>query len=80
MNTVTERVVIIDSDGRIKLPERALRRMTSRRLILRELDGKLELEPLPRAEEVRGKYRGLLKKRIEDIEEDQERLLERGTR
>ena len=40
----------------------------------------LELEPIPEPENVRGKYRGLLDKDIQEIEEDQETFIREGKR
>ncbi len=72
--------VELDSRGRLLLPAEIRKRLGSRRFLLKESDGALKLEPLPRAEEVRGKYKGLIKKSMEDLEEDQERFLEEGGR
>jgi hypothetical protein len=48
--------------------------------MLNKRDGRLELEPIPEPEGVRGKYRGLLEKDISKLEEDQETFVREGKR
>ena len=71
-----EIVVEIDSKGRIVIPSKLRRDLTSKRMILRKVDDHLELIPLPNPASLKGKYR--IEGSLEDIEELQEqRLLER---
>ncbi len=72
--------VEIDKRGRLLLPAEIRNRIGSRRFLLKEVEGKLDLEPLPRPEEVKGKHRGLLEKDIQELEEDQEKFVNRGSR
>ena len=62
------------------LPSEIREEFGTRRFVLNKMDGRLELEPIPEAESVKGKYRGLIKKEISKVEEDQERLLREGKR
>jgi len=62
------------------LPSEVRRKLAARRFALKLKRGKLELEPPLTPESVRGKYRGLLKGDLEEIEEMQERFLLEGKR
>lgn len=71
-----EIVVEIDAKGRIVIPSSLRRRLSSKRMILRSVDDRLELIPLPDPKSLRGKYK--IAGKMEDIEEQQEqKLLER---
>ena len=62
----------IDGKGRITLPK-AFREKCGGKVVIKEADGYLEIHPMPSYKESRGRYP--LKKRIEDVEEDEETLL-----
>ncbi|MHA1606751.1 MAG: hypothetical protein ACTSWP_04310 [Candidatus Freyarchaeota archaeon] len=69
-------VTPIDGKGRISLPKK-FREKCGRKVIIKEANGYLEVHPLPNYRESKGKYP--LKKSIEEVEEDEEKLLlERG--
>ncbi|MEM3027774.1 MAG: hypothetical protein QW220_03500 [Candidatus Bathyarchaeia archaeon] len=71
-----EIVVEMDAKGRILIPSSLRRGLTSKRMILKRVDDRLELIPLPNPSSLKGKYR--IEGRMEDIEELQEqKLLER---
>ena len=72
--------VSLDSRGRLLLPSEIREEFGTRRFVLNKMDGRLELEPIPEAESVKGRYRGLIKKEISKVEEDQERLLREAKR
>ena len=72
--------VSLDSRGRLLLPSEIREEMGTRRFMLSKREGRLELEPIPEPESVRGKYRGLLGKDISRVEEDQERFIGEGRR
>jgi DNA-binding transcriptional regulator/RsmH inhibitor MraZ len=72
--------VSLDSRGRLLLPSDVREELGTSRFILSKRDGMLELEPIPEPENVRGKYRGLLDKDIQEIEEDQETFIREGKR
>ena len=74
------RTVELDKRGRLLLPAEIRNRIGSKRFLLKEAEGKIELEPLPSPKKVKGKYQGLLDKSMEDLEEDQEKLVKRGDR
>ncbi|KXB03856.1 hypothetical protein AKJ45_00340 [candidate division MSBL1 archaeon SCGC-AAA261F19] len=74
------KIIELDKRGRLLLPAEERNRIGSRRFLLRKRGGKLELEPLPDAEEVKGKYKGLIDKKLTDLEEDQEKLVRSGER
>ena len=72
--------VELDRKGRLLLPAEIRREAGSRRFIVRVEDGKIELHPVPDPKSVRGKYRGLLRVSMEELEEAQERFVEKGRR
>lgn len=74
------KTVELDDRGRLLLPAEIRNRLGTNRYLLKESEEKLELEPLPRAEEVKGKYEGLLDKSLEELEEDQEKFVRQGGR
>ncbi|KXA91083.1 hypothetical protein AKJ65_07410 [candidate division MSBL1 archaeon SCGC-AAA259E19] len=74
------KIVELDKRGRLLLPAEKRNKIGSKRFLLRESKGKLELEPLPNAEEIRGKYKGLVDKDLDELEEDQEEFVRQGER
>jgi bifunctional DNA-binding transcriptional regulator/antitoxin component of YhaV-PrlF toxin-antitoxin module len=72
--------VELDRKGRLLLPAEIRREAGSRRFTVRVEDGKIELCPVPDPKSVRGKYRGLLRVSMEELEEAQERFVEKGRR
>lgn len=74
------KTVELDKRGRLLLPAEIRNKIKSKRFLLKESGEKLELEPLPKAEEVKGKYKDLLEKDLEGLEEDQEKFVKQGDR
>ena len=72
--------VEVDEKGRVQIPASVRREMKSRRLKLSFEDGRILMEPVKSLEAVRGKYKGLIKVSIEQLEEDQERYTAAGRR
>lgn len=69
--------VVIDEKGRLLIPAKIRRELPSRALILRRLEDRIELIPLPDPRSLMGKYK--IDGDLEEIEELQERrVLERG--
>ncbi len=69
--------VEVDEKGRVHIPSSIRHELKSRRftLTLSVKKGRLVMDPVKPATTVRGKYRGLLKASIEEIEEAQERFV-----
>jgi len=65
-----EVVVEIDAKGRIVIPSQLRRGLASKRIVLRRVDDRLELIPLPDPKSLKGKYR--IEGRMDDLEELQE--------
>jgi bifunctional DNA-binding transcriptional regulator/antitoxin component of YhaV-PrlF toxin-antitoxin module len=72
--------VELDQKGRILLPVEIRRAAGSRRFTVRVKEGKIELHPVPDPKTVKGKYRRLLRVSLEQLEEAQERFVEKGRR
>jgi bifunctional DNA-binding transcriptional regulator/antitoxin component of YhaV-PrlF toxin-antitoxin module len=72
--------VEMDSKGRVLLPATVRREVKARRFSVDVKGGRILLEPLPDPENVRGKYRKLLKVSMEELEESQEKFLTSGRR
>lgn len=75
-------IVRMDDKGRILIPKE-LRKKSKNRIFIAKLDedGAIILEPVDkRVEELGGKYRDLIRKKMEEVEEAEEELLreERG--
>ena len=69
--------VELDKRGRLVIPAEIREELPSRTLILRKLEDRIELIPLPDPRSLKGKYP--IEGSLEEIEELQEkRLLERG--
>ncbi len=73
-------VVEVDAKGRILLPIEARRKFRSRRFKITTMEDTLELRPLPSADEVRGKYKSVIKSDWDELEERTEELVSRGRR
>ena len=67
--------VELDEKGRVHIPASVRRELKARRFKLSLDKGRILMEPVERAEAVRGKYKGLLKVNIEELEESQERFV-----
>jgi bifunctional DNA-binding transcriptional regulator/antitoxin component of YhaV-PrlF toxin-antitoxin module len=67
--------VEVDEKGRVHIPSSIRHELKSRRFTLSVKKGRLVMDPVKPATTVRGKYRGLLKASIEEIEEAQERFV-----
>ncbi len=76
------RVVTVEMDekGRVHIPSTLRRELRSRRFTLSVKGGRLLMEPVKPPATVRGKYKGLLKVGIEELEEAQERLVSASKR
>ncbi len=68
-------VVEIDEKGRLLIPPSLRRELKSRRFTVSVKGGRLVMEPVKPPDAVRGKYKGLLKVGIEELEEAQERFV-----
>ena len=73
-------VVEADEKGRILLPVEMRRRAGSRRFEVVAVGEHLELHPLPSAQSVKGKYKGIIKGEWEDLEEKAEELVTKRRR
>jgi len=71
-------IVSLDSRGRLLLPADIRAQFGTRRFLLTRKEGRLELEPIPEPGKVRGRYKGLVRKDLASLEEDQERFLREG--
>ncbi len=72
--------VEVDDKGRVHIPAVVRRELKARRFKLSVEDGMILMEPVKAPETVRGKYRGLVKVSMEELEEAQERLVAGGRR
>jgi bifunctional DNA-binding transcriptional regulator/antitoxin component of YhaV-PrlF toxin-antitoxin module len=68
-------VVEADEKGRILLPIEMRRKFGTRRFKVSAKGDHLELEPLATVEELKGKYRSLIRSEWEELEEKSERLV-----
>ncbi len=76
MNAVVE----ADEKGRILLPIELRRKFKSRRFKVTTKGDVVELRPLVGVDELRGKYRGLIRSEWEELEERAEELVSNGGR
>jgi len=67
--------VELDPKGRVLIPAVIRRELKVRRFRAKVSHGKIVLEPIIKAESVRGKYKGLLRVNMEKLEEQQEKFL-----
>ncbi len=72
--------VELDDKGRVHIPAAVRRDLKARRFKLSLEKGKIIMEPVKSPETVRGKYRGLIKVSLEEMEEAQERFVTAGRR
>ncbi len=70
--------VEIDEKGRVYIPASVRQELKARRFKLSLDKGRILMEPVQAAETVRGKYKGLLKVSMEELEEAQEGFLAKG--
>jgi len=73
-------VVEADEKGRILIPIEMRRKFGTRRFKVSAKGDHLELQPLATAEELKGKYRSMIKSEWEELEEKAESLVSRGRR
>lgn len=73
-------VVEADEKGRILLPLEIRRRFKAKRFKVTAKGDRLELEPLPSIEALKGKYRKLIKSEWDELEEKAEELVSKGRR
>lgn len=73
-------VVEADEKGRILLPVEMRRKFRAKRFKVTAKKGRLELEPLAGVEELRGKYRHIIKSEWDELEENAEELVSKGRR
>src|SRR3989441_10476112 len=67
--------VEVDEKGRVHIPSSIRHELKSRRFTLSVKKGRLVMDPVKPATTDRGKYRGLLKASIEEVEEAQEQFV-----
>jgi bifunctional DNA-binding transcriptional regulator/antitoxin component of YhaV-PrlF toxin-antitoxin module len=67
--------VKLDRKGRVLIPAEIRRELKARRFRMKVSHGKIILEPVIKAESVKGKYKGLLRVSMEKLEEQQEKFL-----
>ncbi len=72
--------VEVDEKGRVLIPSSVRRELKARRFKLSLERGRILMEPVEKAEAVKGKYKGLLKVSMEELEEAQERFVAAGHR
>jgi len=73
-------VVEADEKGRILIPLEFRRRIKAKRFKVSTHGEKIELEPIKSPNELRGKYRQLIRSEWEDLEEKGEELVRAGDR
>jgi DNA-binding transcriptional regulator/RsmH inhibitor MraZ len=73
-------IVEADSKGRVLIPAEMRKQLQSNRFVVTKRGRRLELEPLPKAEELRGKYRKLIKADWEELEEQGEEFVSKQRR
>ena len=73
-------VVEADEKGRILIPAEMRRRAGSRRFKVVAVEDHLELHPLPSAQSVKGKYKGIIKREWEELEEKAEEFVTKRRR
>ncbi len=72
--------VEMDEKGRVHIPAAVRREVRARRFTLSLEEGRILMEPVKSPALVKGKYKGLLKVTMEELEEAQERLVTAGRR
>lgn len=70
----------LDDKGRVHIPADVRRELKARRFKLSLEKGRILMEPVKLPEAVKGKYKGLLKVSVEELEEAQERFVAAGRR
>jgi DNA-binding transcriptional regulator/RsmH inhibitor MraZ len=72
--------VEIDEKGRVHIPATVRREVKVRRFTLSLEEGRILMEPVKSPALVKGKYEGLLKVTLDELEDAQERLVTAGRR
>jgi DNA-binding transcriptional regulator/RsmH inhibitor MraZ len=67
--------VQLDEKGRVRLPAELRRELKSTRFTIRVQNDRILMDPVKTPAEVKGKYKGLIKIGMEELEEAQERLV-----
>ena len=62
-------IVELDDKGRVLIPAEIRRKVRSRRFKVSARGDVVELEPLPSLDQLRGKYRDLIKEEWDELEE-----------
>ena len=70
----------MDEKGRVHIPADARRELKARRFKLSLEKGRILMEPVKSHDTVRGKYKGLLRVSLEEMEEAQEGFVAAGRR
>jgi len=73
-------VVEADEKGRILIPLEVRRKFKTRRFKLTTKKDHFELQPLPVVEELKGKYRSIIKSEWDQLEEKAEEIVSKGRR
>ncbi len=73
-------VVEADEKGRILLPKEMRRKFKTKRFKVSAKPDHLELQPLPSVDDLRGKYRNIIKSEWNELEEMAEELVSKGRR
>ncbi len=72
--------VELDDKGRVHIPSSVRREVKTRRFNLYVQGGKILMEPVKPPTTVRGKYKGLIRVSVEQLEEAQESFVTAGHR
>ena len=72
--------VELDDKGRVHIPSSVRREVKTRRFNLYVQGGKILMEPVKAPMTVRGKYKGLIRVSVEQLEEAQESFVTAGHR
>lgn len=73
-------IVEVDEKGRILIPAEVRKHLHSKRFKVTTSRDRIELEPLPAPEDLRGKYRKVIRREWEELEEMGEKYVENGRR
>ncbi len=72
--------VEMDEKGRVHIPANVRREVKARRFTLSLEEGRILMEPVKSPALVKGKYKGLLKVTMDELEDAQERFVTAGRR
>lgn len=70
----------LDEKGRVHIPSSVRREVKTRRFNLYVKGGKILMEPVRDPATVKGKYKGLMRVSVEELEEAQESFITAGRR